>query len=58
MFILVKYGNNEIFLCNLSCVVVNFLINIKWWVGYGNFNVMVDLFDEIGENLNLIIFFR
>lgn len=48
MFVIIFYGDQKLFLFNLSCMVVNLLKLIKDRCGYGDIDRVFDLIDEIG----------
>lgn len=48
MFIKVRYGHDELLLCNPQCVVNNLLDNIRLRCGLANSGKILDLSDESG----------
>ena len=53
MFIKVRYGNDELILCNPQCSVNNLLDSITARCGMKNSNKTLDLSDESGIYLDL-----
>lgn len=51
MFINVRYGNDELLLCNPHCIVNNLMASVRLRCGLANSGKVLDLSDETGNKL-------